>query len=129
TATHDPAPSPMADATLAPPPLRRLREWPAIARPPGLPLPRPLASTDSEPPRFDWAGETARAVGVLYHRWMQFIAADGVDRWTAARATALQPQLQAALRGMGVPATRREAAATRVAQALANTLADARGRW
>jgi ATP-dependent helicase/nuclease subunit A len=118
-----------ADQALSAPPLRRLRDWPNIERPAGLPLPPPPAAGSGEALRFDWAGETARAVGVLYHRWVQFIAADGIDRWTPERCAAIEPRLQASLRGMGVPAARRTDAAARVRQALANTIADPRGRW
>ncbi|MFC4253753.1 UvrD-helicase domain-containing protein [Sinimarinibacterium flocculans] len=117
------------DAALSAPPLRRLRDWPRVTRPAGLPLPAAAAGSSGEPLRFDWAGETARAVGVLYHRWVQVIAGEGIDHWSPARCASLAAVLQSALRGMGVPATRRGTAAERVMQALTNTLADPRGRW
>ena len=53
----------------------------------------------------------------------------GIDHWSPARCASLAAVLQSALRGMGVPATRRGTAAERVMQALTNTLADPRGRW
>ncbi|MES0873539.1 UvrD-helicase domain-containing protein [Sinimarinibacterium thermocellulolyticum] len=121
--------APVADAPPDPPPLRRLRSWPIPPRPAGLPLPTPQAAIGGEPLRFDWAGETARAVGVLYHRYVQRIAEDGVGQWTAARCRSLEASLQSALRDMGVPSARRGDAAARVLRALVNTLDDARGRW
>lgn len=111
------------------PPLRRLVGWSAPALPEGLPLAATATADRSEPLRFDWAGETARCIGVVYHRWMQFIAEDGVDRWDAAHCAELDGSLQEDLLREGVPAARCAAAAGRVQAALRNTLADARGRW
>ncbi|SFF47733.1 ATP-dependent exoDNAse (exonuclease V) beta subunit (contains helicase and exonuclease domains) [Fontimonas thermophila] len=124
--------APAANAAAEPPPeppLRRLLDWSAPEPPPGLPLPEAIASDAGETLRFDWAGETARCVGIVFHRWIQFIAEDGLARWDPARCASLDAALRAELRREGVPAARVAAAAARVREALCNTLTDARGRW
>jgi hypothetical protein len=78
---------------------------------------------------FDWAGETARHVGTVVHRYLQRMAEEGPERWDAARVSASVPILRAALRAEGVPASEFELAAARAQRALEGVLADARGRW
>ncbi len=78
---------------------------------------------------FDWASEAARHIGTVVHRYLLRIARDGVARWDAARLRGLHDTFLRQLARRGVAQHECEAAARRVAQALANTLADARGRW
>jgi ATP-dependent exoDNAse (exonuclease V) beta subunit len=78
---------------------------------------------------FSWAGETARHLGSVVHRWMQRIADDGIDGWTVQRVAALQPRLARELERRGVPRDECKEAAARAARALTQTLDDARGRW
>jgi len=102
-----------------------------------------LDATVAEPPRadapavseappsieFSWVGETARQVGIVTHRWLQRIAADGVEGWDAARVAALRDVVARDLARRGIPAAEREAARRRVLQALEGAVTDARGRW
>jgi ATP-dependent exoDNAse (exonuclease V) beta subunit len=78
---------------------------------------------------FVWAGETAKHIGSVVHRWLLRIANDGAQHWSAARVQAQRPAVSAALAHLGVPPDDLERAAARVQQALSNSLADARGRW
>jgi ATP-dependent exoDNAse (exonuclease V) beta subunit len=78
---------------------------------------------------FSWAGETARHVGSVVHRWLQRIAEDGVAGWDAPRITALEPAIRHALAAQGVGEHDIAAASARVRQALINCVGDARGRW
>jgi ATP-dependent exoDNAse (exonuclease V) beta subunit len=80
------------------------------------------------PVPFSWAGETVRLVGTVVHRWLQRIAGD-LPAWPVERIDALAPHLERDLATAGVPAAERAAAVQRAAQALKNTLTDARGRW
>ncbi|WP_162932491.1 UvrD-helicase domain-containing protein [Solimonas sp. K1W22B-7] len=119
---------PQSEAPRRPPAIRRLpAQWSAP------PLPAGPVSADGAavalPIPFDWAGEAARAVGISYHRWMQQIAREGVERWDEARVLAMAADLDEMLAAEGVPAARCEAARQRVQQALAATLQDPRGRW
>jgi len=122
------APPEPAESSRRPPSIRRLLAgWQPPALPGGLDPGMPVPVGSAIP--FDWAGETARAVGVLYHRCMQQIAREGADAWNEARLDQLEPWLETLLAAEGLPAARRLAAAMRVREALANTLADSRGRW
>ena len=78
---------------------------------------------------FVWAGETAKHIGSVVHRWLLRIANDGAQHWSAARVQSQLPALRAALAHLGVPPDDLERATARVQQALNNSLADARGRW
>ena len=119
-----------ASAIAPPPPLRRLRPeslevsfaLPPVASAPGL---EPVG----EPVEFSWAGETARHVGTVSHRWLQRIAQEGLSRWNAARIAALSGRIAAELTQRGVPASERGAASRRVQEVLSGAIADERGRW
>lgn len=78
---------------------------------------------------YDWSGREARAVGVAVHRLLQVISAEGPDAWPAARLRAAAPLLHALLREAGLGRGELDTALERCTAALANTLADARGRW
>jgi ATP-dependent exoDNAse (exonuclease V) beta subunit len=76
---------------------------------------------------YEWAGDTARAVGTVVHRWLQHIAQSRPGETTGAAG------FEAAVRRMllreGVPAAGLDAACARVRTALERTLQDERGRW
>jgi ATP-dependent helicase/nuclease subunit A len=106
-----------------------LRRVPADWRPPSL---APLSGEEPIPlqaqvpmPAFDWAGETARQIGIWVHARLQTLSpgiaaadihgqTDNCRRWLASR---------------GVPAERLAEAARRATDALLNVVEDARGRW
>jgi ATP-dependent exoDNAse (exonuclease V) beta subunit len=95
---------------------------PAVAR---------VAVRSETPPaiEFSWAGETARHVGIVAHAWLQRIAADGVERWSAARVAALREAVARELARRGIPDAERGDAAARVLRALEGAITDERGRW
>jgi hypothetical protein len=78
---------------------------------------------------FQWAGDTARQVGIVAHGLLRRISEDGAARWDAPRLEASAGHVRAALRGAGVPQGELDAACAAVHDALHGTLADARGRW
>ena len=78
---------------------------------------------------FSWAGETARHIGSVVHRWLQRIADDGLKGWDPARANALKNVFRDELVAAGLPPDALETATGRIAAILAQTLADERGRW
>jgi len=111
--------------------LRRLPAgWTLPAAPQGSDwaVPQDPARTQDDL-EFSWAGETARHVGSVVHRWLQRMAEDGVVNWDASRITALEPAIRHALAAQGVGEHEIPAAAARVRQALINCVGDARGRW
>ncbi|HWA13996.1 MAG TPA: UvrD-helicase domain-containing protein [Burkholderiales bacterium] len=78
---------------------------------------------------FSWVGESARHVGSVVHRWLQRIADDEMRGWSRVRVEGLRRVFRDALAMRGIPEAELDAAATRVVDALANTLEDERGRW
>jgi ATP-dependent exoDNAse (exonuclease V) beta subunit len=115
-------------------PLRRLpADWAGPSEP---------AEPSGEPPEeespeaeeevaleFDWAGEAARHVGTVVHRYLQRMAEEGLEAWDPQRVRSLQAAFGAALQQCGVAEELRSDAAARVEQALCRVLADERGRW
>ena len=78
---------------------------------------------------YSWAGETARHVGSVVHRWLQRIAEDELNGWNAERIVAMHASFTNELAARGVAQAQLAAAAARVATALGNALCDPRGRW
>jgi ATP-dependent helicase/nuclease subunit A len=112
-------------------PLRRLPvDW-------LMPLPRDAVGTTDvvrssdreEDVEFEWASQWAKHVGSVVHRWLQHIAEEGVETWSAQRVTTLEPRLRSALRRAGVARADLDLACERTLTALCNTLADDRGQW
>ncbi len=102
---------------------------------PPLPPPRAAWTPPRDPVRardeieFSWAGETARHVGSVVHRWLQRIADDSLASWDAAQVRALRKTFSDELVASGLSADAVEAASGLVVDMLEQTLADARGRW
>ncbi|MGH8503192.1 MAG: UvrD-helicase domain-containing protein [Gammaproteobacteria bacterium] len=88
--------------------------------------PANAASYDVE---FMWAGQTARHVGVVVHRLLQRIAAEGLSAWHAARVRTQKPAHRAMLATLGVPQDALTEAVKRVEQAVLNAIGSERGRW
>ncbi|MEX0951729.1 MAG: 3'-5' exonuclease, partial [Gammaproteobacteria bacterium] len=89
----------------------------------------PVTATADYSPEYWWAGETARAVGIVVHRLLMRIAAEGVDAWPAERLTAGTALIKHLLQQQGLAGAACETAAGQVLAALQSTLADDRGRW
>jgi ATP-dependent exoDNAse (exonuclease V) beta subunit len=108
-------------------PLRRVpRGWAPRSHVPlqaDLPL---AAAAREEPVVFDWAGETARRVGILVHAELQGLDLNGRDE-TAVRAREGHFKRWLALHG--VPDEHLAAAVASVMAALLGVHGDARARW
>jgi ATP-dependent exoDNAse (exonuclease V) beta subunit len=79
---------------------------------------------------YEWAGDAARAVGTVVHRFLQQLAQ--LEQVEAARLDALPGFAAAATRLLlreGLPRAQVAPALERVRRALERTLADERGRW
>ena len=108
--------------------LKRLRaDWKTPAPPAAAAWTASPEGRDDTRIEFSWAGETARHVGTVVHRWLQRIAEDECEGWDAARVESLRPVFERDLRSRGVTET--APAAGLVVLALSRTLADERGRW
>src|SRR5205814_889717 len=89
----------------------------------------PPEGRDEEQIEFSWAGETARHVGTLVHRWLQRMAQDDLRDWDAKRIDSLVGTFGRELRRRGVRDKDARPAADLVRAALANALVDERGAW
>jgi len=78
---------------------------------------------------FSWAGETARHVGTVVHRWLQRIAQDELMGWDAKRIDGLVGTFHRQLRRRGLRAQDAYSAGELVRTALSNSLSDERGCW
>lgn len=111
-------------------PSLRVRRLPLQWQPPAADAPitaKPVNVSDLEARlEFDWASQTARHIGTLVHRELDRLVRAGVDH---ATPSANRTRLCAELAELGVPPDRCDAAAERVVAAIAQTLADDRGRW
>ena len=104
------------------PPAPRALQWKAD------PSPLPLWGEVE----YSWAGETARLVGNIVHKWLQRIAEDGLDDWNAARITELRDVFRRQLIACGAISTGKEDsddAVKRVMAALTHAVSEPRGRW
>jgi ATP-dependent exoDNAse (exonuclease V) beta subunit len=100
-----------------------------VPLPPAAHWAAPAERLHEEQIEFSWAGETARHVGTVVHRWLQRIAEDELRGWDAARISSLKKSFARDLQRRGVAPAELERSAETVALALKNTLADERGRW
>jgi ATP-dependent helicase/nuclease subunit A len=119
---------PAAAAGLPPQTLRRL---PAAFKLPPPPAPAQWTALpegrEEDQIEFSWAGETARHVGTVVHRWLQRIAEDALKGWDAKRVDSLKSRFEMELKRRGVQDV--APAVELVSTALKNTIADERGRW
>ncbi|SCX98434.1 exodeoxyribonuclease V subunit beta [Nitrosospira sp. Nsp13] len=80
---------------------------------------------------YSWAGETARHIGTIVHRWLRRIAEDGMENWSMARIQVLRDTFKRQLVACGMDrhGSDIDTAAGRVITALAQTVGDKRGQW
>ena len=78
---------------------------------------------------FDWAGETARHVGIVAHAWLKVIAENDVTLWNTQRIQSLAKHFTADLSRSGVGAGQMDEAVKQVMDTLINAVTDEKGRW
>ena len=76
---------------------------------------------------YEWAGDTARAVGTVVHAWLQRLVRAPTPR--LADIASFETAVRRMLLREGVPAAQVEPASSRVRSALERALEDERGRW
>jgi len=85
--------------------------------------------TAARVPRFDWAGETVRHVGIVVHRWLRVICEEGIENWPAERIGRQASLFETALARFRVSSESLNQAVGQVTSALENAVTDERGRW
>jgi len=80
---------------------------------------------------FSWAGEVARHIGSVVHRWLQHIAEDKIDKWDENRIENLHNIFKQNLAACGMSGNNDEieSAVKRIKFALIHTVNDTRGQW
>jgi len=110
--------------------LRRLPVgWTLPIAPPAVDWHDDALSAAEPAVEFSWAGENARRIGMVVHRWLQRIADDALRGWNAEKVRAIAPHFERELAAAGISGGELKAARSRVAQALTSTLSDPRARW
>lgn len=112
--------------------LRRLASgWRLPSTPSGVKWKQIQETVSKQEIEFSWAGETARHIGNVVHRWLQNIAEDEIDKWDKHRIEGLHNifEQNLILCGMSGENNEIESAVTRIKSALSNTIHDTRGKW
>lgn len=86
-------------------------------------------ATLDEMPEFLWAGEEAKHLGTLVHRYLCRISKEGVNCWTKARINGEKPCFESMLRQLGLNQDRIHSLSQRGLNMLYKTLTDQRGIW
>jgi ATP-dependent exoDNAse (exonuclease V) beta subunit len=108
---------------------RLARDFRMPALPPPARWNAPPERAEGEQIEFSWAGETARHVGTVVHRWLQRIAEDELRGWHTKRIDGLVKSFHRELQRRGVPTSAAHTASELVRAALKNSILDERGRW
>ena len=125
--TDDPSTEVVAEVAFIPPLLRLVQ-----------PVVPPRLQSTHVPPNlaFDAPADTDHVaasldadVGTLAHRYVEWIAQDGLEQWSESRIRGLAGAMTRWLMQQGHDAAAAEVGAARVAAALASTLASEQGRW
>jgi ATP-dependent helicase/nuclease subunit A len=114
------------------PSLRRLAsDWIFPSAPSGVKWRQLQEKVSKQEIEFSWAGETARHIGNVVHRWLQHIAEDKVDKWDKHRIESLHNIFKQNLIVCGMSSNNDEieSAVTRIKSALIYTVHDTRGQW
>jgi ATP-dependent helicase/nuclease subunit A len=113
--------------------LRRLPlDWKVPPLPPSIswtPANDPEPAVPEDDVTYDWAGETARRVGIVVHAVLRRIAEEGVAEWSEQRVRAIRPTLRTVLANAGVSSSELDDTVARAEMAILQTLADHRGQW
>ncbi|MBF0444201.1 MAG: UvrD-helicase domain-containing protein [Magnetococcales bacterium] len=89
----------------------------------------PVEEDEREPVLFDWAGDTARLLGLVVHRYLSRIVDEGAEFWSKERVLQQHAAISAHLNHLNVPKKMLADTIERVKSALIQTLDDKRGKW
>jgi len=115
-------------ATLTPPHRRLPAGWVCPPPPATVGTTPELVAADPDAVVFEWAGDTARAIGTVVHRWLQRLAGAAAGAMEAEGGT-FETSVRRMLQREGVVRDELATALERVRRALERTLQDSRGQW
>ncbi|RLA24198.1 MAG: DNA helicase UvrD, partial [Gammaproteobacteria bacterium] len=106
-------------------------DWAQPAVPTSFVLEKPLEQTalQTKNLEFDWAGETARHVGVVTHAFLERIGNEGVESWSNQKVIASRLWVKSQLIRSGVVISALDQAMEKVEVLINKMLADEKGRW
>ncbi len=78
---------------------------------------------------FEWAGDAARHVGTLVHRYLEKISNQGLAKWPLKKIDTIDNQLKVALLNLGVHEKELKNSLIKTKKALKNTLSHDVGKW
>lgn len=108
---------------------RLVGDWSCPMPPQGILAPLRVEGLSEQPVEFDWAGESARSIGVVVHRLLQYLCASGSVQDDEVDIAAFEPLVRQMLTRNGVLPGQLDACVIQVIDALNNILLDKRGRW
>jgi len=88
-----------------------------------------LADETHERPEFLWAGIDAPAIGTVVHQQLQLLCQAGIASWQDQSQESRNKAMHQALTSLGLVGDRLDTAVAKVEKALAQCLADEKGRW
>jgi ATP-dependent exoDNAse (exonuclease V) beta subunit len=128
-----PAPEDLKQATEPEPIHDVLRRLPADFAIPGAPVPVkwyvPEGGGQEEQIEFSWAGETAKRIGSVVHRWLDLAAQPGLQPWDEKFVRLQDGAVRRQLLARGVETSELPRATARVLEALSNASKSARAGW
>jgi ATP-dependent exoDNAse (exonuclease V) beta subunit len=80
-------------------------------------------------PEYEWAGETIKHIGTVVHRFIQFMAGEGIEHWDEVSIKSKYILFETSLKCLGVSPKDIKWASERVQEALIKMVHDERGRW
>ncbi len=103
--------------------------WTRPEPPAGVQVNDPVVEAVSQEIEFDWAGESARIIGIVAHRLLQQLALSATGPGRIKDCSSYETVARQLLLYNGIPESGIKAALTRVLRALNNCISDERGQW
>jgi ATP-dependent helicase/nuclease subunit A len=88
-----------------------------------------IDSIDIDLIEFDWAGETARQIGIVIHRLYQYLGTSGIEQAGQSNIDNLAKVGRGMLKQLGVPKAEFEKACSAIDIALESAMTDEKCRW
>lgn len=82
-----------------------------------------------EGPVFYWAGEAAKYLGTVVHRYFCAISKEGLEKWDSARIGKEEPRMRSMLKSFGLSSIEAAKASKEGVAILKKALEDEKGRW